>query len=92
MEPEDGGDGLLCFCMKVREEKIEQAIRALNLKTVDDVMEYTEAGSGCHGCWPDIEDVLARCARGEFKYGLTAPQTKAIKDAAARRRGFQEDE
>jgi NifU-like protein len=76
--------GRICYCMKVSEEEIEQAIRALGLKTVEEVTRYTRAGGGCQTCWPEIEEILKRCGRGELKFGLTAEVAERVKANAAR--------
>jgi len=76
--------GRICYCMEVSEEEIEQAIRVLGLKTVEEVTRYTRAGGGCHTCWPEIEGILERCGRGEFKFGLTVEVAERVKTDAAR--------
>ncbi|MBN1982056.1 MAG: Fe-S cluster assembly protein NifU [Chitinivibrionales bacterium] len=51
---------IVCACFNVTEEEIEQAIRQNNLKTVEEITNYTKAGGGCGGCIPQIEELLAK--------------------------------
>ncbi|WP_207262099.1 Fe-S cluster assembly protein NifU [Desulfovibrio sp. Huiquan2017] len=55
---------LICECFGVFDEEILQAIKENDLKTVEDVTNFTKAGGGCGKCIPDIERLLAE-ARGE---------------------------
>jgi len=68
---------MICYCFQVPEGVMEKSIRVRRLTTVDGVMDATNAGCGCHTCHPDIEDVLARCARGEFKYHIAPDEYAA---------------
>ena len=67
----------ICTCFMVTERDIEQAIRQLGLTMVKQIMDKTHAGCGCHSCHPDLELILERCARGEFKF--PAPQAAETK-------------
>jgi NifU-like protein len=49
---------VVCNCFMVTDKEIEDAIRHNDLKTVEDVINYTKAGGGCGGCIPDIEAIL----------------------------------
>lgn len=49
----------VCNCMEIDRETIVKAIKEQNLKTVEEVQEATTAGTGCGGCIPDIEEILA---------------------------------
>ena len=55
---------LICECFGVFDEEILRAIKENDLKTVEDVTNFTKAGGGCGKCIPDIENLLAQ-ARGE---------------------------
>ncbi|HYF49820.1 MAG TPA: iron-sulfur cluster assembly scaffold protein [Planctomycetota bacterium] len=68
---------MVCYCFQVPESILEKNIRVRKLKTIDEVMDATNAGCGCHTCHPDIEDVLERCARGEFKYHIAPDEYAA---------------
>jgi NifU-like protein len=61
------GEPPLCTCFQVPESVIERAVRLRGLKTVDEITAVTSAGGGCHTCHPELEDILARCARHEYK-------------------------
>jgi NifU-like protein len=51
---------LICKCFAVDAVLIEETIRANNLKTVEDVANYTKAGGGCASCHEGIEEILAK--------------------------------
>ncbi|MDR2126596.1 MAG: (2Fe-2S)-binding protein [Prevotellaceae bacterium] len=48
----------VCHCMDVSRGDIIKAIKELNLKTVEEVGKATEAGTGCGGCQPVIQEIL----------------------------------
>jgi len=48
----------VCHCFGVSDTLIRKVIRENDLKTVEDVTNYTKAGGGCGSCIPDIEDML----------------------------------
>ncbi|MEW6571895.1 MAG: Fe-S cluster assembly protein NifU [Nitrospirota bacterium] len=49
---------IVCECFNVSEEKIRKTVIENNLRTVDDVMNYTKAGGGCGECRAEIESIL----------------------------------
>ncbi len=57
-EVEEEGQ-IVCHCFGVKDTLIREMIRDNNLKTVEDVTNYTKAGGACGSCIPDIEDILA---------------------------------
>lgn len=63
---------IVCQCFGVTEKEIERAIKENNLKTVEEVTNYTKAGGGCGGCHERIEQIISR-ARGEMS---TQPPSK----------------
>jgi NifU-like protein len=65
---------LICECFGVFDEEILEAIKVNNLKTVEDVTNFTKAGGGCGKCIPDLEHLLAE-AHGEGV--CPTPSTKA---------------
>lgn len=51
-------DKLVCKCFSVTEKQILNAIKENNLKTVEDVTNYTKAGGSCGHCKEQIQDIL----------------------------------
>ncbi len=51
-------DYVVCGCMVVTRNTIEEAIREKGAKTVDDIEELTEAGSACGQCKDEIEEII----------------------------------
>ena len=49
---------IICHCFEVSREEIENAIREKGLKTVEEVGEATNAGTGCGGCQEQIQEIL----------------------------------
>lgn len=62
------GERIVCKCFSVTEGKIVRAIRDNNLKTVEEVTNFTKAGGGCRQCVGEIEKILKDYwARAEHK-------------------------
>jgi NifU-like protein len=49
---------IVCTCFNVTDIEIERAIKENNLKTVEDVTNFTKAGGGCGGCKEQIQEIL----------------------------------
>ena len=49
---------LVCKCFGVTDVQIRRAIEENNLKTVEEVTNYTKAGGGCGECLNTIQDIL----------------------------------
>lgn len=49
---------LVCRCFGVTENKIIKLAKENNLRTVEDITNYTKAGGGCGACLQDIQDIL----------------------------------
>ena len=49
---------IICHCFEVSREETENAIREKGLKTVEEVGEVTNAGTGCGGCQEQIQEIL----------------------------------
>lgn len=71
------GEASLCTCFQVPESVIERAIRLRGLKTVEEITAATKAGGGCHTCHPDLEELLRRCARHEYKFHIPPEEFEA---------------
>lgn len=51
-------DEIICNCFSVSRGTIEDAIKEKGLKSVEQVGEATEAGTGCGGCHEKIQEIL----------------------------------
>ncbi|GAB4357450.1 MAG: Fe-S cluster assembly protein NifU [Methylohalobius crimeensis] len=51
---------LICKCFAVDAVMIEDTVRANQLRTVEEVVNYTKAGGGCAFCHEGIEEILAK--------------------------------
>lgn len=57
--PKAHEDGvLICKCFGVTDTEIRNVIRTNNLKTVEEVTNYTKAGGGCGDCTEKIQAIL----------------------------------
>ena len=50
---------LICKCFGVTDAQIIRAIRETNLKTIEEVTNYTKAGGACGDCKDQIAEILA---------------------------------
>lgn len=64
---------LVCKCFGVTDEQIRHAIRENDLKTVEDITNYTKAGGGCGDCLERLGEILAE-ERGQQKPAAKAPE------------------
>jgi NifU-like protein len=64
----------VCACFGVTETLIERTVRANDLKSLIEVINYTKAGGGCTCCHDAIEGILARVlgAASSTQSGLAA--------------------
>lgn len=51
-------DEIICNCFSVSRGTIEDAIKEKGLKSVEEVGEATDAGTGCGGCQEKIQEIL----------------------------------
>ncbi|PZN81572.1 MAG: Fe-S cluster assembly protein NifU [Candidatus Methylumidiphilus alinenensis] len=67
---------LVCKCFAVDEKLIEGLVRNHNLRTVQEVTNYTKAGGGCCACHEGIEEILMRVMeeRGEIFNADSVPE------------------
>ncbi|MDY6968219.1 MAG: Fe-S cluster assembly protein NifU [Spirochaetota bacterium] len=55
---EDTEDRIVCQCYEITEKYIKKVISENNLETVEDITNYTKAGSGCSSCIPELKKIL----------------------------------
>ena len=60
-------DKIVCTCFNVTENQIWEAIKVNNLKTVEEVTNYTKAGGACGRCKGTIQDILDTYWKGANK-------------------------
>lgn len=53
------GSKIICNCMEVDYLSIRMAMVNHTARTVEEIQQITGAGTGCGGCIPDIEAILA---------------------------------
>lgn len=75
LEPEPEGT-LVCECFGVTDKEIERAVLENNLKTVEEVTDYTKAGGGCGRCHEQIQAILDKVGT-ECMVEALAPETAA---------------
>ncbi len=63
---------VVCTCRQVRRANIITAIRAGGLTTVPEIARVTGASTGCGGCAPQVEALLAATSEREDELVLTA--------------------
>jgi NifU-like protein len=51
---------IICECFGVTEPEIERVVRENDLKTVEEVTNYTKAGGGCGECHEAIQEIIDR--------------------------------
>jgi NifU-like protein len=60
-EPVAEAEGkIICECFGVTEPEIERVVRDHDLKTVEEVTNYTKAGGGCGNCIESIQEIIDR--------------------------------
>lgn len=64
-------DRMVCTCFSVTEKQILSAIKENNLKSVEDVTNYTKAGGACGHCKDDIQEIL-------YKYYNKGPEKQEV--------------
>ncbi len=58
--PDEEEGQIVCKCFGVTDKKIERAVRENNLKTIEDVTNYTKAGGACASCHWKIEEIIRK--------------------------------
>jgi len=59
-------DKLVCKCFSVTEKQIINAIKENNLKTLEDVTNYTKAGGACGHCKENIKEILNKYPKTDY--------------------------
>jgi len=80
-EDEDEDEGrIICSCFGVTEGKIRKTITENNLRTVEDITNYTKAGGGCGACVDELEAILDEIvgAKKELKPLVPKPGKKVL--------------
>ena len=57
---------IVCTCFGVTDVEIKRVIKENNLKTIEDITNYTKAGGACGSCHEQLEKILAETV-GEAK-------------------------
>lgn len=65
MAPHEEGE-VVCECFGVTDTTIRKAIAENNLKTVEEITDFTKAGGGCGKCLDKLSDILAE-SKGVLK-------------------------
>lgn len=65
---------VICTCFNVTESQIVEAIKVNNLKTVDEITNYTKAGGACGRCKGSIQGILDRELKNQAKPTLSPAQ------------------
>lgn len=63
MAPHEEGE-VVCECFGVTDTTIRKAIAENNLKTVEEITDFTKAGGGCGKCLDKLADLLAESKGG----------------------------
>lgn len=74
-----GEEKIVCKCFSVTDKKIIRVIKENNLRTVEEVTNFTKAGGGCGKCRPEIEKLLEEYWGKEATKGIytkEAPKKK----------------
>jgi NifU-like protein len=69
---------IVCECFGVTDREIERAILENQLKTVEEVTNYTKAGGGCGSCHGAIQEILDRVRAEMEAKPVTKPRLSNI--------------
>ncbi len=74
---EDHEEGqLICKCFAIDDELIKRVVKANQLRTLEEVIQYTKAGGACASCHEKIEWVLAACLTDNSPSVTRTPEKK----------------
>ena len=72
--PVHSEDEIVCRCFDVTKSFLEDEIKNNNLKTIEDVINYTKAGGGCGRCKGKIKEILEENLKKQQETQLTKTQ------------------
>ena len=49
---------LVCRCLQITEKFVIEAVNMLELRTVEDIKQFTSAGGGCTACHCELRKIL----------------------------------
>jgi NifU-like protein len=75
---EDRKKHIVCECFGVTDEEIIRVVKENELKTVEDVTNYTKAGGGCMSCHDKIRELIAGVIGEEGKKHPPQPVRKKL--------------
>ena len=65
---------VICTCFGVTDDEIRRVVRENDLKTVEQVTNYSKAGGGCESCHPDIEAIIREVQGEQARVGVKEPR------------------
>lgn len=57
-DTETSAEKIICTCFNITEQQIIEAIQVNNLKTIEDITNYTKAGGACGRCKSSIQAII----------------------------------
>ncbi len=73
-KPTHNDDEIVCRCFDITKSFLEEEIASNNLKTVEEVVNYTKAGGGCGRCKDKIKGILEDIIKKNTETTLTKTQ------------------
>lgn len=75
----ESSDKIVCTCFNVTENMIWDAIKTNQLKTVEEIINYTQAGGACGRCKNAIQDIIDTYYKKEAEEAALSPAQKILK-------------
>ena len=75
----ESSDKIVCTCFNVTENMIWDAIKTTQLKTVEEIINYTHAGGACGRCKNAIQDIIDTYYKKEAEEAALSPAQKILK-------------
>jgi len=86
---DDELEPILCRCFGIPEQAVKESIAVMGLKSVEDIVAHTGAGSGCGTCRADMPRLLDEAAGTPPPAPPSAPKAKPIAGRIATLRHVQ---